>query len=504
MLGLDADILVLQEVDAIHRHYAKPLMDAGYDWIYQTKKHGTFRSSEYVVPPKEELDSPGGHGLMIAWRKDEFKCINYKGIFYDEHPLCSPTRITPITNNIAQIIALEFVKRPGGIVLSNTHLYWRYQATYEKLRQLWILLAETHLWSDEIDQNTNRHIPNTSWPIVLCGDFNTEPMDAPYKLLTRTDLPLSRELLDTCRVVEHDGSHRDCEGGEKDMDTGFPDHTPEFLIEKILSFPPCRSAYADYEGNVGKERYELNPDRGRQCAQTGGNLAILNKVPSSVQTIMNLVLPAVGVSVRKLDAHLYSQNFTIKDLIKFSDSCPSVEEVDLSCCFSLDDDALFSFFAQNVVDGYCRSDITRRFTAVGCTFLSNRIFSLTFQNLQSLNISGCFLVTNSSLEKIMKECLFVEAIDASYCWRLTDEFSAFLEVPQDNACRRLHTFQVQFCYQISDGIFQALANGIVTAHRLLNLAMLKNLDMRQTGISTMMKHMIQGLGMEMESSHVEE
>lgn len=92
MLGLDADILVLQEVDAIHRHYAKPLMDAGYDWIYQTKKHGTFRSSEYVVPPKEELDSPGGHGLMIAWRKDEFKCINYKGIFYDEHPLCSPTR----------------------------------------------------------------------------------------------------------------------------------------------------------------------------------------------------------------------------------------------------------------------------------------------------------------------------------------------------------------------------------------------------------------------------
>lgn len=85
-----------------------------------------------------------------------------------------------------------------------------------------------------------------------------------------------------------------------------------------------------------------------------------------------------------------------------------------------------------------------------------------------------------------------------------DEFSAFLEVPQDNACRRLHTFQVQFCYQISDGIFQALANGIVTAHRLLNLAMLKNLDMRQTGISTMMKHMIQGLGMEMESSHVEE
>lgn len=149
-------------------------------------------------------------------------------------------------------------------MLSNTHLYWRYQATYEKLRQLWILLAETHLWSDEIDQNTNRHIPNTSWPIVLCGDFNTEPMDAPYKLLTRTDLPLSRELLDTCRVVEHDGSHRDCEGGEKDMDTGFPDHTPEFLIEKILSFPPCRSAYADYEGNVGKERYELNPDRGRQ------------------------------------------------------------------------------------------------------------------------------------------------------------------------------------------------------------------------------------------------
>jgi hypothetical protein len=130
------------------RHYAIPLIEAGYEWIYQTKTHGTLRSTEYSPPEKSLLDSPPGHGLLTAWKRASFTCIGrhfalidtlgYKSIFYDSHPLCSPTRITPVTNNIAQLVSLDFGFQT--LVIGNTHLYWRPEATYEKLRQLYILL----------------------------------------------------------------------------------------------------------------------------------------------------------------------------------------------------------------------------------------------------------------------------------------------------------------------------------------------------------------------------
>jgi hypothetical protein len=83
-------------------------------------------------------------------------------------------------------------------------------------------------------------------------------MDAPYKLLTR-QLPLSTELIETCNVIEHDGSNRE----PVDVtDEKAKVHSPAYLIEKLLSYPALQSAYADYEEFLGSE-YEVNPDRGR-------------------------------------------------------------------------------------------------------------------------------------------------------------------------------------------------------------------------------------------------
>lgn len=84
--------------------------------------------------------------------------------------------------------------------------------------------------------------------------------DAPYKLLTR-QLPLSEELIATCNVVEHPGSIRN---GEQELvgTVPFKDHSPTYLMDQIISYPPLYSLYSNYESMLG-DRYEVANERGR-------------------------------------------------------------------------------------------------------------------------------------------------------------------------------------------------------------------------------------------------
>merc|ERR1712228_627640 len=59
------------------------------------------------------------------------------------------------------------------ISIANTHVYWDPQFTDVKIWQSWILC-------EEIQRALGRELP-----LILCGDFNSEPKSAVYEYLTK-------------------------------------------------------------------------------------------------------------------------------------------------------------------------------------------------------------------------------------------------------------------------------------------------------------------------------
>jgi hypothetical protein len=194
-------------------------------------------------------------------------------------------------------------------------------------------------------------------------------------------------------------------------------------------------------------------------------------------SILKIIIPHAGFRIRELDAHLFSQNLTMLALDSFNRECPCLESVDLSCCFALSDQSIIRFFEN-------RREKLLKITLVGLTFLSDDLFADPFTKLTHVNLSGCFLITDVTANKILHSCSSIQFMNFSYCWRLTDNFSSILEVPSEVGLG-LYTILLQFCYQLSD----------VTAHRFLNLDNIKLIAMDQTGISIVMVHMLEGLGM---------
>lgn len=101
---------------------------------------------------------------MIGYNATLFEMVNYTTVDYDSDKLCPPTWIT---GNIAQIMALKHLEHPGfGIVLGNTHMYWRPNATYERLRQ-------TAIYTERLMEFKNTLDSSTEWvPIVIGGKLD--------------------------------------------------------------------------------------------------------------------------------------------------------------------------------------------------------------------------------------------------------------------------------------------------------------------------------------------
>ena len=103
-------------------------------------------------------------GLLIAYNPKVFQMIKYATVDYDDDPLCTKTWIT---SNIGQIMALKHVDHPEfGIVIGNTHLYWRPVALYERLRQTAIFINKIMNAQNGLQETE----PNTKWvPIPIGG-----------------------------------------------------------------------------------------------------------------------------------------------------------------------------------------------------------------------------------------------------------------------------------------------------------------------------------------------
>lgn len=99
---------------------------------------------------------------MIAYQNDVFTKMQYVEIDYDTYKTTSPTQVT---GNIAQCIALKHNASDAGLVIGNTHLYWRPQSFYERLRQSSIYIQTTQV----ILASLRCSHSNINWSYILAG-----------------------------------------------------------------------------------------------------------------------------------------------------------------------------------------------------------------------------------------------------------------------------------------------------------------------------------------------
>ncbi|KAG8909534.1 hypothetical protein FRC01_006886 [Tulasnella sp. 417] len=150
------------------------------------------------------------HGCMVMWKSDKFDKLAEQTVFYDDVDLNSilngsssdedgrPLRkaTTRVTKNIGLILALSR-KDDGskGCIVATTHAFWHPMFTYERARQLGILF-------NAVRQMQSSDPLYRTWPAYLAGDFNTQPTEASYSLLTAQPLtPVHIKSLDHSRVI---------------------------------------------------------------------------------------------------------------------------------------------------------------------------------------------------------------------------------------------------------------------------------------------------------------
>ncbi|KAJ3086211.1 hypothetical protein HK102_013412 [Quaeritorhiza haematococci] len=337
------DIACLQEVDFFDEIYAPQFRSAGYDYVYMKKN------------PKK----PSGHGICILWKRNKFTKHDYREINFDDHPLTHPTNISPVTNNIGQILALKFINgnhvgsgsttspadgttgtpnsggnnvgalvdsqasqsgkdstnkcaktETTGIVVTNHHLYWRYDALFQKLRQCYVMLEEALAFRRSllgvhhgkelgkrvdvevgtskapVDGSDNDYNPSI-WPLILCGDFNMNPHEGPYAIVTRHPVlmhdptmlaemdpaiwlknhPVEEQSLSESTSAENvtasdagslsPKSDSETKSQVTEVEVLTPITLPD-MISRIQSLPRLHSAYMNYR-DVDKE-HTVNPN----------------------------------------------------------------------------------------------------------------------------------------------------------------------------------------------------------------------------------------------------
>lgn len=177
------DIICLQEVQSDHydQHLNPYMQHLGYDGIYKAKSRDS-------MGPGVKVD-----GCATFWRKSKFIMTDQFCIEFND---CARRVVTSLgledvecrkyfnrlnKDNIAQAVVLEALTPRSSaptrmrqlICVVNTHLYSNHQRSDVKLWQTLTLISE-------IEQ----YIVSRDIPLLLCGDFNSEPSSAVYEFLS--------------------------------------------------------------------------------------------------------------------------------------------------------------------------------------------------------------------------------------------------------------------------------------------------------------------------------
>ncbi|KDQ12961.1 hypothetical protein BOTBODRAFT_34103 [Botryobasidium botryosum FD-172 SS1] len=182
----DPDIACLQEVDGLDK-LLPAVHGAGYGHTYASGRGKR-------------------HGCMILHRESLFTKLNEKTIYYDEEEVRNAPSgddeaaqrrrrgLSMRTKNIGLCVAFSRKDRPSGCIVGTTHLFWHPGSRYERSRQVGIMVREITRFREE-----NNWL---DWPIYLAGDFNFQPTEPSYALVTGDELnPNQLSQLESSRLV---------------------------------------------------------------------------------------------------------------------------------------------------------------------------------------------------------------------------------------------------------------------------------------------------------------
>ncbi|XP_028398583.1 protein angel homolog 2-like [Dendronephthya gigantea] len=169
LLGYDAEILCLQEVDACHyENWFRPkLHEAGYTGLFVQRTGGK------------------PDGCAIFFRNAKFSLVKYKLVEYN-----TPKVSVLDKDNVGIVLLLKAnTSRTENsfLCIANTHLLFNKKRGDIKLAQLAYLFAEIN----ELAVLSKNGKAKTSCPIILCGDMNSMPYSPLYHFLISGQLEYS-------------------------------------------------------------------------------------------------------------------------------------------------------------------------------------------------------------------------------------------------------------------------------------------------------------------------
>jgi len=191
--NLSADIICLQEVQGNHfeEFFLPHLSQKGYDGIFKgkTRLDSNSRGADPEIVKKMD-------GCAIFYKKHRFALMEqyhvefneaakhmFKQQHYHGHHNANYTQLMKrlLKGNIALVLVLEEMRGrrmpKRRLCVANTHIYWDPEFADIKLWQTWVLCQEL-----------SKLVSQRDLPLILAGDFNSQPRSAPYDLLASMGL----------------------------------------------------------------------------------------------------------------------------------------------------------------------------------------------------------------------------------------------------------------------------------------------------------------------------
>ncbi|KAJ3163892.1 hypothetical protein HK101_000584 [Irineochytrium annulatum] len=149
------------------------------------------------------------------------------------------------------------------------------------------------------------------------------------------------------------------------------------------------------------------------------------------------------------------RNITDASLKTIGASCPRLTHLDVSTTASIS-----RLTSEGVVAVARGCPMLTSLVLSGCSQVDDQALrclagSACGAGLRTLELTGCFQVTDHGVREIVGRCRALEVLDLGYCWRITD---GGLEGLADDGGeeRMLRRLSVAFCYNISDATVAVL------------------------------------------------
>jgi hypothetical protein len=188
---------------------------------------------------------------------------------------------------------------------------------------------------------------------------------------------------------------------------------------------------------------------------TEGKKVNLNK--EQLEQIVRLIKQLRVQFLRKEQAYKAPKDIDDKALISYVKSHPNLTSLDLGGCYEVTNAVL------KVIGENCKW--LTSVNVSGCYLVKDEGLKAIGENckqLTSLDVSGCHLLTDAVLKVIGENCKWLTSLDVIGCYLLTD---AGIKVIGEN-CKRLTSLDVSGCRQVTDAVLKVIGENCKRLMRL--------------------------------------